>query len=226
MKSENEVLKSKRAEIVISILLTILLLIFILSSTFARYRSTKELELTSNVARWNIKLNGHSISEAGVNFSSLITPVFPGNTHVAPNVIAPTAIGYFDIVVDYSEVDVSFTYNFSFDSTESLVTDLVVYKYDIYDYDMTDTTNAAQTPTSSTTIPDADLSKTGTVTGNILYDANATNKLKTIRLYVKWIDDNIATMNNAADTNTTVVQDTTQTHASNSLKVTAQFIQS
>ena len=90
----------------------------------------------------------------------------------------------------------------------------------------TDTTNAAQTPTSSTTIPDANLSKTGTVTGNILYDANATNKLKTIRLYVKWIDDNIATMNNAADTNTTVVQDTTQTHASNSLKVTAQFIQS
>ena len=226
MKNENDVLKSKRAELVISLILIILLLIFILSSTFARYRSTKELNLTSDVARWNIKLNGHEISDTSVDFSTLITPVFPGSEHTAPNIIAPKAEGYFDIVLDYSEVDVAFTYNFAFNSTDSLVKDLLVYKYDIYDCDITDPVNSTQTPASSTTIPTADLSTTGTVTGEIPYDATATNKIKSVRLYVKWVDDGPAIMNNIDDTNTTIITDTTATHASNSLKVTAQFIQS
>lgn len=228
MKNDNEVLKSKKLELLISILLIILLLIFILSSTFARYRSTKELDLTSDIARWNIKLNGNSISDTSVDFSEIITPVFPGNSHIAANVIAPTAEGYFDVVVDYSEVDVSFTYNFTVDSSESAVTDLVVFKYDIFDCDITDTTNSSATPTSTTTIPNADLSNSATITGNITYNAStpAADKLTSIRLYVKWIDDTIATMNNIEDTNTTIVTDTTKTHASNALHVTAQFIQS
>ena len=226
MKNENEVLKSKKIEIVISVILTVVLLIFILSSTYARYRSTKELQLTADVARWNIKLNGQKILDDSVDFSTIITPVFPGNEHIAPNVIAPTVEGYFDIVVDYEEVDVAFTYNFSFDSDESLVKDLVVFKYNVYDCDITDTANSSAIPTSSTTIANADLSTTATVTGSIPYDASATNKLKSIRIYVKWIDNLIATMNNAEDTNTTIITDTTKTHASNALKVTAQFVQS
>lgn len=226
MKNENEVLKSKKIEIVISVILTVVLLIFILSSTYARYRSTKELQLTADVARWNIKLNGQKILDDSVDFSTIITPVFPGNQHIAPNVIAPTVEGYFDIVVDYEEVDVAFTYNFSFDSDESLVKDLVVFKYNVYDCDITDTANSSAIPTSSTTIANADLSTTATVTGSIPYDASATNKLKSIRIYVKWIDNLIATMNNAEDTNTTIITDTTKTHASNALKVTAQFVQS
>ena len=226
MKNENEVLKSKKIEIVISVILTVVLLIFILSSTYARYRSTKELQLTADVARWNIKLNGQKILDDSVDFSTIITPVFPGNEHIAPNVIAPTVEGYFDIVVDYEEVDVAFTYNFSFDSDESLVKDLVVFKYNVYDCDITDTANSSAIPTSSTTIANADLSTTATVTGSIPYDASATNKLKSIRIYVKWIDNLIATMNNAEDTNTTIITDTTKTHATNALKVTAQFVQS
>ena len=52
-----------------------------------------------------------------------------------------------------------------------------------------------------------------------------TNKIKSIRLYVKWVDDGIATMDNAADTNSTKITDTSHTHAENSLKVTASFVQ-
>lgn len=225
--NNNEALKSKNLEIVVSIGLTIVLLIFILSSTYARYRSTKEIELSTDVARWNIKLNGNSISDTAVDFSSLITPVFPGNSHIAPNVIAPTVEGYFDVVIDYSEVDVSFTYSFEINSTQSLVTDLVVFKYDVFDVDITDTANSSATPTSTTTIADSDLSNSATVTGSIPYSASATNKTKSIRVYVKWLDNLIATMNNAADTNTTITNETTAgAHAINTLKVTASFVQS
>lgn len=225
--NKNNVLKSKSLEIFVSIMLTIVLLIFILSSTYARYRSTKELELTSDVARWNIKLNGESITDTSVDFSSIITPVFPGNSHVAPNVIAPTVEGYFDVVIDYSEVDVSFTYSFLINSSESLVTDLVVFKYDVFDCDITDTANAGATASSTTTIADSDLSNSATVTGNIPYSASATDKTKSIRVYVKWIDNLIATMNNAADTNATITNETTAgAHATNSLAITASFVQS
>ena len=226
MKKDN-ILKSKYLEIVVSTILIILLLIFILSSTYARYRSTKEFELNSSVARWNIKLNGNSLSDTAADFSTIVTPVFPGNTNIAANVIAPKAEGYFDLVIDYSEVDVSFTYTFEIDSTDSKVVDLMVYKYDIYNCDITDTTNSGATPASTTTVASADLSKTYSITNNITYNstAPAESKKLSIRAYVKWIDDGVATMDNAADTNSTKITDTSLTHAENSLKVTASFVQ-
>lgn len=226
MKKEN-ILKSKYLEFVVSTILIILLLIFILSSTYARYRSTKEFELNSSVARWNIKLNGTNLSDTAADFSTIVTPVFPGNTNIAANVIAPKAEGYFDLVIDYSEVDVSFTYTFEIDSTDSKVVDLVVYKYNIYNCDVTDTANASATPASTTTVASADLSKTYSITNDITYDENlpAESKKMTIRAYVKWVDDGIATMDNAADTNSTKITDTSHTHAENSLKVTASFVQ-
>ena len=145
MKKDN-ILKSKYLEFVVSTILIILLLIFILSSTYARYRSTKEFELNSNVARWNIKLNGTDLSDTTADFSTIVTPVFPGSTNIAANVIAPKAEGYFDLVIDYSEVDVSFTYTFDIDSTNSKVVDLIVYKYEVYGCDITDPANSNVSP--------------------------------------------------------------------------------
>ena len=71
------------------------------------------------------------------------------------------------------------------------------------------------------------MSKTYSITNNITYNstAPAESKKLSIRAYVKWIDDGIATMDNAADTNSTKITDTSLTHAENSLKVTASFVQ-
>lgn len=226
MKKDN-ILKSKYLEFVVSTILIILLLIFILSSTYARYRSTKEFELNSNVARWNIKLNGNSLSDTAADFSTIVTPVFPGNTNIAANVIAPKAEGYFDLVIDYSEVDVSFTYSFNINSTESKVVDLMVYKYELYGCDITDPANSTVGPGTTVNVNANSLSKTFSISNNITYNEAipAEARKKSIRVYVKWIDDGVATMDNAADTNSTKITDTSLTHAENSLKVTASFVQ-
>src|SRR5574344_1276181 len=83
------------------------------------------------IARWNILINNQDLKNNS-NFSNKVQPVFTNNANIADNVIAPTASGYFDIIINGNDTDVSFTYTITITNpTTSPITDLNLVKYTI-----------------------------------------------------------------------------------------------
>lgn len=148
-----------------------ILLIFILSYTaYAKYISGIDSNAEISVAKWNITLNGKSIT-SGEDLSNVVTPIFEGNSNIAPNVIAPTAEGYFDLILDASNTDVSFMYTITTSPNEdSVVKDLVISGYSI--------------DGGEKILLDGDDIK---IENSIMYDSE--DKNVNIRVYLKWNDD-------------------------------------
>ncbi len=174
-------MKSYKKCILLIILIFILILIFFLIQIFAKYLTSASGDTAMNVARWNILVNDISI-KSNTDISNTLAPVFPGNEHIASNIIAPTAEGYFDLNFDFSDADVSFEYEILTTVDEnSVVKDLVTTGYSIDDGEEI-TFEQVNSPIKDTIL---------------LADTVETQK---IRVYVKWNDDETATMDNVADT--------------------------
>lgn len=155
--------------------------IFTLVQIYAKYLSSASGKANISIAAWNIKVNDLSI-KSNTNISSVIEPVFPGNEHISSNVITPTAEGYFDLNLDYSDADVSFEYVITTKVSEnSPVKDLVATGYSIDDNEkiVFDSFNSP--------ISDTILLNSGTGT-------------RKIRIYIMWNDDEATqTMSNSED---------------------------
>ena len=158
--------------------------ICLVNETYAKYISSATSTSQSSIARWRILVNNDDIT-VGATSTSLITPVFPGSDNISSGVLAPNAEGYFDLVLDATNVDVSFRYTITVEPNEnSPVTELVATKYAI---------NGSQ----PVNFAEGENTLEGTVA------LNAENKVVNIRVYIKW-DDSLNLMTNAQDTNTTV----------------------
>ena len=154
------------------------------SETYAKYVSSATSTSSSSIARWRILVNNDDIT-VGATSTTLITPEFPGSDDISSNVIAPNAEGYFDLVIDASNVDVSFKYKITVEPNEnSPVTELVATKYAV---------NGA-VPVE---FAEGENSFENTV------NLTDTNRTINIRVFIKW-DDSLNLMTNAQDTNTTV----------------------
>ena len=159
---------------------------YIISNTFAKYLSSANSSANIAIAKWNIKVNNISIKD-NTDISSTIIPVFPGNENISNNVIAPTAEGYFDLVIDINDVDVSFKYTItSIVDESSPVKDFSITGYSI--------DNGPKIEFGA--------NEEKVITETILLNSNISNR--NIRIYIKWIDDDSQTMNNAEDTLATV----------------------
>src|SRR5574344_464511 len=163
-------------------LISLLYCVSLIQTTYAKYVTSADATTSMAIARWNILINNQDLKNNS-NFSNKVQPVFTNNANIADNVIAPTASGYFDIIINGNDTDVSFTYTITITNpTTSPITDLNLVKYTI---DSGAYNNFA----------------TGTnyISNDILY--NDTNKTHTIRVYVNWNDDSATqTMNNTQDT--------------------------
>lgn len=160
----------------------------ILTYTYSKYVTGTSGNASVRIARWNLTVNNQDIVNNN-NFSSVIEPVFPGNSNISSGVIAPTAEGYFDIVIDGSNTDVSFSYTITTsDNANSAVSDLVLSGYSIDGGERQDV--------SST---NGQIS----ITNSILY--NDVDKNVSLRVYFMWNDDsdNGAEMDNDDDTDAT-----------------------
>lgn len=167
--------------------------LFFIVDVYAKYVTSANGNANIAIARWNIKINQLSIKN-NTDFSSVITPIFPGNDNIASDIIAPTAEGYFDISFDFSAADVSFIYNISISSNEnSVVQDLVATGYSI------DGGPVVEFNDSNRIISDT-----------ILYTDNIDTR--NLRIYITWDDTSAdATMDNAADTHATTVESRSRT---------------
>ena len=172
---------NKKIVILIS-LFSLLICILTLQDTYAKYTSQATGTTDISIARWRILVNDFDIRQS-ITSNSLITPVFEGTSHIASNIIAPTSRGYFDVIIDGNDTDVSFNYTINIDvDKSSSVTDLLVTGYELDDGELVNIDNGED------------------ITGTVYF--SDTNKVKKIRVYVMW-NDETGTMDNAADTNAT-----------------------
>lgn len=194
-------MNNRRKILLLLSLLCLFTCLYFVRTTYAKYRTTGSGELQATIARWNIKVNNTTIKNHDV-LENHINPVYDTNAHIANNVIAPTSKGYFDLTIDATDVDVSFTYNISIaQKTEySLLKDFVVTGY---------STDGGTTITSLTTAQ---------VSDDILI--TDTVRVKTIRIYIEWIDHTTGEqMTDAQDT------EVTNTYENVALDVVMSFTQ-
>ncbi len=174
----------KNILIIILTFFSVILCIFFIQETYAKYLTSTTEETLLKIARWRILVNNNDIRDNKTANAS-ITPVFDKNDNIAENIIAPTSTGYFDLIIDASEADVSFTYQIEITPNEdSPVKDLVAEAYSINSGEKIYLTEENKIITQN--IMQTDSSKTAT-----------------IRVYIKWEDGENATMNNEEDTGAT-----------------------
>lgn len=174
--------------------------IYLFQTSYAKYRKQATGQVQTRIASWNIKINNETIN----NNSTLendITPTFDKNNYIKEGVIAPGSTGYFDLLIDSTEVDVDFKYTISDVSSTNAnpLNDLKITKYELND--------------SGTKI-DYDYAK------GIIGDLEKNTANTKIRLYFVWNDDSeTQTMTNKDDTKYA------HTYTETNIKLKINFVQ-
>lgn len=173
-------MKDKKLFILVSILLICCCFVVLYQDSYAKYKKKVDQNVGITLASWNIKLNNESVAGKETVEGNII-PTFENNEYTAENVIAPGSIGYFDITIDATEVDVSFSYELSVVVNDNeLYPDIIAYGYAI---NPTEDSVASEFPQEG-------------ITGTISHNSNDTS----IRIFIKWDDSENASMDNIQDT--------------------------
>ena len=174
-------MKNSKKFLLLLIGILICILIFSIVQIYAKYLTSATGKTDITIAKWNISVNNKSIKNNS-DISSVIIPVFTGNEHISPDIIAPTAEGYFDLNFDFSDVDVSFKYEITVKSDDnSSVKDIVATGYN-----SKITFDEFNKPITDIVLLNDDLTK------------------RTIRVYIVWNDDETTSnMTNEEDTQST-----------------------
>ena len=174
-----------KKKVILLVVLSILLCLFFVQESFAKYITEANETANMSIARWKILVNNEDIRDENT-VNAVINPVFPGNDNIAENIIAPTSEGYFDLVIDAREADVSFKYKITLSVNEdSSVRDLVATKYVINDGD------------------EIALDSSNQVIENTVLHRDNTGTIN-IRVYIVWNDGDGASMDNSEDTSATI----------------------
>lgn len=179
-------MKNRQKVFMLLVGLCICFLLFFTIQIYAKYITSADGNARLTIANWNIKVNNLSIKN-NVDISNEIVPVFSGTEHIAKDIIAPTAEGYFDLNFDFTDADVSFKYEINAASAEdSSVKDLVTTGYSIDDGEKV----VFETYDSP-------------ITETILLSSNV--KTQKVRVYIMWNDDESSQMmTNTDDTLSTI----------------------
>jgi len=175
-------MKNHKKFLLLLIGICICALLFFIVQIYAKYITSTEGSTELTIANWNILVNELSIKN-NTDISNTIVPIFPGNDHIASNIIAPTAEGYFDLSFDFSNADVSFQYEITASADEnSSVKDLVATGYSIDDGEIINFENYNDP-----------------ITEIIALSSNIESRK--VRIYIKWDDsEDSQTMTNSDDT--------------------------
>jgi hypothetical protein len=163
-----------------------------MSHTYSRYVAESTSNVQVSFAKWQILLNESDITN-GTNSNIEITPVVEKSANVKENTIAPSSKGYFDILVNPSNVEVSFDYTLTIEVLNKNLPDILISKYAILEEGFKETD----------TITKLDITD-NTITGTLTYDNETKNfsfKPFTIRVYFEWIEGTNESMNDILDTN-------------------------
>ena len=170
-----------KKKLILLVVLSIILCLFFVQESLAKYITAADETANISIARWKILVNDEDIRDENT-VNTVINPVFLGNDNIAENIIAPTSEGYFDLIIDAREADVSFKYKISMSVNQnSSVKDFVATKYVV---------NGGEPITMDI--------NNQTIENTVLYGNN--NSTINIRVYIVWNDGDGSLMDNSADT--------------------------
>ena len=158
----------------------------IVSNTYSRYVAAAEESIDLALANWQILLNDEDITSSSSSVGS-ITPVILENENVANNKLAPSSVGYFDIDIDASSVELSFNYNIKINKNEVL-DDLLITKYKLIE----EGSNPEETDYINVV--------NNEINGTFDYSNENTNKSFKIRVFFEWFDGNDEESDDESDT--------------------------
>lgn len=128
---EKYTIKNKKRIKQFIFLYSILVIFFVMYSTLAKYEDTSEGYTKIAVANWKIALNGKELTSSSntLTDSIILIPTTDENgndltTDINENTpikIKPGQTGYFDIEIDPTGTEVSFSYQVSLDLTNSVL---------------------------------------------------------------------------------------------------------
>ena len=222
-------MKEKTKLIVMQILCVISLIItvFSIQKTYAKYFEKVDTTYATNIKRWVIKVKGVNIHEEET-LEDIMTPVFRENVHMNSNdTLVPGREGYFEFLIDYSEVDLAFKFQFDIEQlNENALEDFEIYGYSIVEKDA----DSGEEIETITTLETAN-NLSGLTQEINPTDESDTDKEMQIRILFRWNDANADTedstdtdgMNNAEDTQfvgTTIEGDSVHTSLNYKVKIT------
>ena len=180
-------MKEKNKIKIIEILCMISLIITIVSiqRTYARYFEQVDTTYNTNIKRWLVKVNDTIIHDAQT-LNEVMEPIFTENEYINPKVLVPGQTGYFEVLIDYTDVDVAFEYAFSIEQ----LNETPLEDFEIYGYEVIDGENHMITETNEIK---------GVIDPTTEFNS-AGEKKREIRVLFRWNDGEGNTMDNKADT--------------------------
>lgn len=168
-------------------LVLLIITVFIILKTYGLFETKTELNVQSEVGKWVILVNNTDITQQENTKFSVDKIIWDQNDEIKEGKIAPGASGYFDIVIDPTDTDVSVRYDIGFDFSEFENTNITI--------------------TSIQEINDKKIVKTGNnkYTGIITLDEISAGTTNTIRVNIAWENNE---ENNEHDSNLSSVPNT------------------
>lgn len=172
---------------ILVIMISISFSLSMMSNTYSRYIASTTNSIETPFAKWQIMINNEDITssnEASITFN----PIIEKNENVKENTIAPSSKGYFDINIDPTNVDVSFSYKINLNIENDNMPDLLITKYAILDenYIEGDELNLINLDNNE-------------INNSMIYNNSTFNKY-TIRVFFEWYEGENELMNDQDDT--------------------------
>lgn len=177
---------------VLIVIASLAITLSLMSNTYSRYVASSEGNVEIEFAKWQLLVNTIDVTSSSTSSISF-EPVIDANSNVAQNKVAPSSTGHFDIEIDPTNADVSFTYTVDLDIASENVPDLMITKYAILPENYIDGNNL-----EFSNLVDGKIS-------NVMKYGTDDFKKTTLRIYFQWFegqtDTQTETMDDTADTN-------------------------
>lgn len=185
MNKEKNRMKILEILCIISLIITI----FSIQRTYARYFEQVDTTYNTNIKRWLVKVNDKIVHDAET-LNEVMEPIFTENENINSNILVPGQTGYFEMLIDYTDVDVAFEYEFSIEQlNETPLEDFEIYGYEVWDEidEVNTLTETQETTEIKGVIDPTEVNSLG-------------EKKREIRVLFRWNDGEGSTMDNKADT--------------------------
>lgn len=118
MKGNKKVKRETKSKILnILFLISLIICLYLISDTYAKYVEEVNTSYQSSVKSWKVVVNNKVIREE-TTLSNVITPRLDNNQYMKDGLIVPGREGYFDMVINFADVDVPFTLDFLVEQNE------------------------------------------------------------------------------------------------------------
>lgn len=187
--------KTKLRIIQIMCIISILITIFSIQRTYAKYFEKVDTRYQTNIKRWLINVNTYNIHEMS-ELNQVMQPVIVDDENMNNNnTLVPGRKGYFEMLIDYSAVDLAFEYEFYIEQlNKKQLEDFEIYGYEVIDADGTSTVTETK-------------EIKGVIDPTTEVDSNG-DKKREIRVLFRWNDENADTADSASAAGMNNLEDT------------------